>query len=175
MLKTRVITAVLLLAVLLPALFYPAPEPFCALALVFITAAGWEWGRLNGCRQPVSVLLAVTCLLLCLAAWALGWLWAPSRTLWLVVGAAWVLGSWLGVYFGSEIQDPVSLGLDMVMGCFLLAMVIGGQKNLRMLVIWGVAAVSSLLAHRYLPENSHVVVGALAGGVLGAVWMEKKK
>ena len=93
----------------------------------------------------------------------------------LALWAAWVLGSWLGVYFGSEIQDPVSLGLDMVMGCFLLAMVIGGQKNLRMLVIWSVAAVSSLLAHRYLPENSHVVVGALAGGVLGAVWMEKKK
>ena len=89
--------------------------------------------------------------------------------------AAWVLGSWLGVYFGSEIQDPVSLGLDMVMGCFLLAMVVGGQKNLRMLIIWSVAAVSSLLAYRYLPENSHVVVGALAGGLLGAVWMEKKK
>ncbi|MFJ4114888.1 AzlC family ABC transporter permease [Pseudomonas psychrophila] len=89
--------------------------------------------------------------------------------------AAWVLGSWLGVYFGSDIKDPVSLGLDMVMGCFLLAMVVGGQKNLRMLVIWSVAAASSLLAHRYLPENSHVVVGALAGGVLGAVWMEKKK
>ncbi|MBJ2258145.1 AzlC family ABC transporter permease [Pseudomonas psychrophila] len=89
--------------------------------------------------------------------------------------AAWVLGSWLGVYFGSDIKDPVSLGLDMVMGCFLLAMVVGGQKNLRMLVIWSVAATSSLLAHRYLPENSHVVVGALAGGVLGAVWMEKKK
>lgn len=88
--------------------------------------------------------------------------------------AAWVLGSWLGVYFGSEIKDPVSLGLDMVMGCFLLAMVVGGQKNLRMLIIWSVAAVSSLLAHRYLPDNSHVVVGALAGGLLGAVWMEKK-
>ena len=54
-------------------------------------------------------------------------------------------------------------------------MVIGGQKNLRMLIIWCVAAASSLLAYRYLPENSHVVVGALAGGVLGAVWMEKKK
>ena len=79
------------------------------------------------------------------------------------------------MYFGSDIKDPVSLGLDMVMGCFLLAMVVGGQKNLRMLVIWSVAAASSLLAHRYLPENSHVVVGALAGGVLGAVWMEKKK
>jgi len=89
--------------------------------------------------------------------------------------AAWGLGSWLGLYFGSAIQDPVSFGLDMVMGCFLLAMVVGGQKNLRMLVIWAVAAGSALLAYWYLPENSHVVVGALAGGLLGAVWMEKKK
>lgn len=68
----------------------------------------------------------------------------------------------------------MSLGLDMVMGCFLLAMVIGGQKNLRILVIWCVAAASSLLAYWYLPENSHVVVGALAGGILGAFWVEKK-
>ena len=92
MLKTRIITAVLLLAVLLPALFYNAPEPFCVLTLVFITAAGWEWGRLNGCRQPVSVALALVCLALCVGAWSLGWLEAPSRALWLGVGAAWVLG-----------------------------------------------------------------------------------
>ncbi|WP_166360268.1 AzlC family ABC transporter permease [Pseudomonas akapageensis] len=100
----------------------------------------------------------------------LGLLLGGGIALW----SAWALGSWLGLYFGSAIQDPVSLGLDMVMGCFLLAMVIGGQKNLRMLIIWSVAAGSSLLAYRYLPENSHVVVGALAGGLLGAVWMEKK-
>ena len=83
-----------------------------------------------------------------------------------------VLGSWLGVYFGSDIKDPVSLGLDMVMGCFLLAMVVGGQKNLRMLVIWAVAASAALAAYRYLPENSHVVAGALAGGLLGVMWTE---
>ncbi|MCW2270750.1 Inner membrane protein YgaZ [compost metagenome] len=100
----------------------------------------------------------------------LGLLFGGGLALW----SAWALGSWLGLVFGSAIQDPVSLGLDMVMGCFLLAMVIGGQKNLRMLVIWSVAAGSSLLAYAYLPENSHVVVGALAGGILGAVWMEKK-
>jgi len=68
----------------------------------------------------------------------------------------------------------------MVMGCFLLAMVIGGggggggQKNLRLWVIWAFAACASLLAYGYLPKNSHVVVGALAGGALGALWMEKK-
>lgn len=82
----------------------------------------------------------------------------------------WVLGTWLGIYFGNAVSDPKSLGLDMVMGCFLLAMVVGGEKNLRMLVIWAIAAISSLLAYWYLPENSHVIVGALAGGVAGTVW-----
>ncbi|MGE8110916.1 AzlC family ABC transporter permease [Pseudomonas sp. UBA4617] len=100
----------------------------------------------------------------------IGLLFGGGIALW----SAWTFGSWLGLYFGSAIHDPVSLGLDMVMGCFLLAMVIGGKKNLRMLIIWSVAAGASLLAYRYLPENSHVVAGALAGGLLGAVWMEKK-
>lgn len=99
----------------------------------------------------------------------IGVLLGGGIALWL----SWILGSWLGLFFGSAIQDPVSLGLDMVMGCFLLAMVVGGKKNPRTLLIWTVAAGSSLLAHRYLPPNSHVVVGAFAGGALGACWMEK--
>ena len=99
-----------------------------------------------------------------------GLLFGGGVALW----AAWCIGSWLGIYFGSALQNPVALGLDMVMGCFLLAMVAGGQKNVRIVVIWCVAAVTSLLAYVYLPENSHVVVGALAGGILGAVWMEKR-
>jgi CDP-diglyceride synthetase len=48
MLKQRVITALLLLLLLLPALFYQKPEPFYVLTLVFIAAAGWEWARMNG-------------------------------------------------------------------------------------------------------------------------------
>ena len=101
----------------------------------------------------------------------LGILFGGGLALW----TFWVLGTWLGIYFGSAIQDPVSLGLDMVMGCFLLAMVVGGKKNLRMVVIWIVAACASMLAYWYLPTNSHVVVGALSGGLLGALWMEKSK
>lgn len=61
------------------------------------------------------------------------------------------------------------------MGCFLLAMVAGGEKNLRILMIWVVAAGASLLAYWYLPDNSHVVVGALAGGLLGTFWPEKRR
>ncbi|HCE1956810.1 TPA: AzlC family ABC transporter permease [Vibrio parahaemolyticus] len=86
----------------------------------------------------------------------------------------WIVGTWMGIYFGGAIKDPVSLGLDMVMGCFLLSMVAGGPKNLRIFAIWSMAAASSLMAYWYLPENSHVVVGAIAGGILGACWKEKK-
>lgn len=44
----RIVTAVVLLAFLLPALFAPWGWPFAALTLLFVAAAGWEWGRLNG-------------------------------------------------------------------------------------------------------------------------------
>lgn len=87
----------------------------------------------------------------------------------LALWSFWIVGTWLGIHFGNAISDPASLGLDMVMGCFLLAMVVGGERNLRMLVIWSIAAIASLLAYWYLPENSHVVVGALAGGLAGMI------
>jgi CDP-diglyceride synthetase len=48
MLQQRIITALVLLAILLPALFYPSPEPFMLVALVLICLAAWEWGQLNG-------------------------------------------------------------------------------------------------------------------------------
>ncbi|ENO88501.1 AzlC family ABC transporter permease [Thauera linaloolentis] len=101
----------------------------------------------------------------------LGMLLGGGLALWLF----WVLGTWLGTQIGDVIADARRWGLDMVMGCFLLAMVAGERKSLRTLVIWAVAACSSLAACRYLPENSHVMAGALAGGVLGMAWTEQSR
>lgn len=96
MLKQRIITALILLAILLPALFYPAPEPFVAIVLVLIAAGAWEWGRLNGCGQAASLALAAACVALCGLAWLAGWLAQPLPALWSLWGAAWVLGgAWL--------------------------------------------------------------------------------
>jgi branched chain amino acid efflux pump len=92
----------------------------------------------------------------------------------LAIWLAWIIGTWLGVYFGGLLQNPKSLGLDMVLGCFLLAMALGGNKSPRTLVAWLVAAVSSLAAWKWLPPNMHVVIGALAGGAIGFFWLEKK-
>jgi len=91
MLKQRVITALVLLAILLPALFYPQPQPFCALLLIFIAAAGWEWGRLNGLAAWSSLACGAVCLALCGAAWWSGLLGQSLPQLWTVAGTAWVL------------------------------------------------------------------------------------
>ncbi len=91
MLKQRVITAIVLLAVLLPALFYSTPFPFCLVALVLIAAGGWEWGRLNGCGQGFSIFLASATAGLCVLAWYFGLLEKPLQMLWVFAGAAWVM------------------------------------------------------------------------------------
>jgi phosphatidate cytidylyltransferase len=96
MLKQRVITAIVLLAILLPALFYTTPQPFCAVALVLIAAGAWEWGRLNGYGQGTSVGLGVLCVVACVLSWYGGLLEKPLPMLWTGAGAAWVLtGGWL--------------------------------------------------------------------------------
>lgn len=100
----------------------------------------------------------------------LGLLFGGGLALW----SFWVIGSWLGIYIGGFLSDPKGIGLDVVMGCFLLAILLGGEKNLRMVVIWTIAGVSSLMAYWYLPENSHVIVGALAGGFAGLCLKEVK-
>ncbi len=92
MLKQRIITAVLLLAILLPALFWPSPVPFALVVLVLLAAGAWEWGRLNGSSQVGSVACAMACLALCLLSWTTGLVARPLPPLWLLASALWVLG-----------------------------------------------------------------------------------
>ena len=91
MLKQRVITALVLMAVLLPALFARQAWPFALLSLLLMAAAGWEWGRLNGARAfavPMGVLLALACA----AALRAGWSDAPPSLVWWLATLVWVLG-----------------------------------------------------------------------------------
>ena len=92
MLKQRIITALALLAVLLPALFYPSYVPFAAVMLALIGAAAWEWGRLNGYGPRMSLFLGLEMVLLCALSWWLGLLQMQLTLAWTLAGAAWVLG-----------------------------------------------------------------------------------
>ncbi len=122
MLKQRVITAIVLLLILLPALFYPSPAPFCAVALILIGAGGWEWGLLNGLKQVGAVLVALACCVLCLGAWWFGLLQMPFRwpAIWLFAGAFWVLvGTWL-LYGGVPQWGKINQAVRLIGGVLVL-------------------------------------------------------
>lgn len=91
MLKQRIITALVLLAVLLPALFYPSIEPFVLLTLLLIVAAGWEWARLNGCAPVAAKAIGLGLGVALALFWMAGGLAQSWRSLWLGIGVLWVL------------------------------------------------------------------------------------
>lgn len=118
MLKQRVITAFVLLLVLLPAMFYHSPVPFCAIALLLIGASAWEWTRLNGYGSVVSIFAGFFSLVVCAAMWQLGLLDKSLPLLWLFAGSVWVLaGAWVlrrGVSAWSGHPRVIRLTLGLV-------------------------------------------------------------
>jgi phosphatidate cytidylyltransferase len=157
MLKQRVITAVVLLAILLPALFWRTPQPFLAITLLLIAAGGWEWGRLCGLGQGANVGLGVITLVLCVLAWWLDWPSHPSAMLWIVVGALWVLAGAALVKAGVDGWPRIPRGLRVVGGVLALvlawlamaqARVIGVNFLLSILVLVWVADIFAYFAGR---------------------------
>lgn len=90
MLKQRVVTALALLAVLLPALFHDDPRAFTAVTLLLMAAAAWEWARLNQFGAASAWATGALCVCLCALAWAAGWLNQRLTGLWLAASVAWV-------------------------------------------------------------------------------------
>lgn len=159
MLKQRIITALALLALLLPALFADHPEPFALLTLLLIAAGAWEWGRMNGLSGLSSLLSGALALVLCAAGWLGGGLTQPQPTLWLLTGSAWVLlGAWMllrGVPGWS--QWPVALRWPIGLMALCLAWLamaqarwIGANFLLSVLVLVWAADVFAYFAGRAL-------------------------
>lgn len=119
MLLPRVITALVLLAILLPALFAGSPWPFALLTLVMIAAAGWEWSRLNGRAGLTAVMLGGLLALACgLSLLTLGlqavpaWCWWLAGGLWVLGGARALAG---GVAGWPRLSQPLRLGLGLLL------------------------------------------------------------
>jgi phosphatidate cytidylyltransferase len=119
MLKQRVITALVLMAILLPALFARQAWPFALLSLALMAAAGWEWGRLNGARAmaiSMGVLLALAC---AAALWA-GWSDAPPSLVWWLATLVWVLGGAFALRGGPAAWPLLPAPARCVIGLLLL-------------------------------------------------------
>jgi len=120
MLKQRVITALVLVALLLPAIFAAHAEPLAGLTLVLIAAGAWEWGRLNGLAMRGALRVAAVCLTLCLFTWSASWAYHVPALLWPLTGVFWVLaGAWL-LRHGVPGWPTVSRALRLVAGVVAL-------------------------------------------------------
>jgi len=159
MLKQRVITAFILLLILLPALFYRSPVPFCVIALLMIATGAWEWARLNGCGQLASLLFGVVCISACSMAWYVGMLDQSLTMLWTLAGALWVLaGAWV-LRSGVDAWATYPRAIRLVLGLFTLwlawlavaqARVIGINFLLSILMLVWVADVFAYFSGRAL-------------------------
>ena len=121
MLRERVITALVLLALLIPAVLAHSPVPFALFTLVLMAAAGWEWARL--CQLPRAACILGGAALGAACAWLgpLGLDLRPPTWAWGVVTALWVLGGGAMLRAGPPRVATWPRGLRFVIGWALLA------------------------------------------------------
>lgn len=136
MLKTRIITAVLLFSFFISALFYLPPSGWVMFCTLTAALAAWEWGalmRLGGAlRFSLGVMLIFICAAVAAlepvalglepgfneAAWRLGrWFYLPAAAFWLLGVPLWMRYRWLlpkslfGLTIGMVLILPTWLAL----------------------------------------------------------------
>ncbi|PKO87080.1 MAG: phosphatidate cytidylyltransferase [Betaproteobacteria bacterium HGW-Betaproteobacteria-12] len=133
MLKTRVITALALMALLLPSLFWLPQSGWALLIALFIGVAAWEWGALLGWGKTARIMLgggtAMICAALALVApaaigsagFAPGQPWVKvfylfSAIFWCLVIPFWLRNKWTlggvaGVLVGAVVLLPTWLAM----------------------------------------------------------------
>lgn len=120
MLLQRVITALLMLAILLPAIFYHSLVPFGIVTLLLISAGGWEWARLNQFSNRFALVVGVVCALVFAASWQYGWTARPVGLLWLTVGSSWILVGVGLLNVGVSSWAVVPKGIRLIGGLFAI-------------------------------------------------------
>lgn len=161
MLKQRVITALIMLAIVLPTLFFRSPWPFCALALLFIAAGAWEWATLNGMKPVGAFSFAGLFIILAAIGWYLGFIDRPLPVLWILASGFWVLiSAWLlktGVSGWAQI--PVTLRRIGGMLALLLAWLAVAQARVQ-----GVNFLMSVLTLVWVADSFAYFAGRTWGG-----------
>lgn len=123
MLRQRILTALVLLAILLPALFAASPWPFALLTLLLVGAAAWEWARLNGLGAAASLLSGCGLGALGLAALAVYTEVPPlPAAAWWLALVAWVAGGALALRGGVGGWPRLPRAVRWLVGMLMLAL-----------------------------------------------------
>ena len=130
MLKTRVITALVLLVLFLAALFWLSPRAWAAFAGLMVAPAAWEWGKLIKLRPVACGLYVVLVAAVCASLFGLAQgnaaaaqrgaqtaAYLAAGLFWLIVVPLWLWRSWLprsrwlGALAGLVVLVPTWLAL----------------------------------------------------------------
>ncbi len=165
MLAKRVITAVLLLLVLLPAIFLAPPWVWGAVSLAFLTAAGFEWGRLlappaqdaRGLRRAggLAFALAVAGGIMLMLREARPW---PG---WVLPAVMFALTAWWLIAGVAHLRrhDPRAFGGSLIAGLLLLGCWIALDELRRI----GPAALISAMAVVWVADIAAYFAGRAFG------------
>ncbi|MDR2238959.1 MAG: phosphatidate cytidylyltransferase [Zoogloeaceae bacterium] len=152
MLRTRIITALALLAVFLVTLFVlPKPYPaivFAALAVLM----GWEWTGLMSADRNGRFIFAAVILLSCLVIYRdfypdFNKLWLLSAAFWLLLAPFWLRRGWrISGSFWKEIAGYLT-GLIVIMPIWAAVTALQEQTPWWLLAVMGVVWVADISAY----------------------------
>ena len=123
MLRERVITALVLLALLIPAVMARSPLPFALLTIILIGAAGWEWGRPCGLPRAAAIVSGVLLGLACAAIAPLGGGIGGvefSGAAWGAIAVLWIVGGALALRAGPDGFRQLNAVVRFVVGWVLI-------------------------------------------------------
>jgi 4-azaleucine resistance transporter AzlC len=85
----------------------------------------------------------------------------------LMLVAPWLGGTGLGHWMGAAIQDPARWGLDFVTVALMATMLMGLWKGKSQLRAWVTAALIASVTAWWLPGKWYILLGSIAGSVVG--------
>lgn len=181
MLKQRILTALVLLGILIPALFHSDPFWIAFAGMVLVSAAAWEWGRLNQLGFFSALWMTGLCIIFCSLVWQFNLFQFFNRSFWLLLGGLWVLMAGFllagGVQRWSRIPFVLRCGVGVLLLCCtwlaLMASRIFSIDFLMsvLLVVW-MADIAAYFAGKAFGKNKlalHISPGKTWEGVAGAV------
>lgn len=195
MLRHRILTAIVLLALLVPAMVLRDPWLFEMLTLLMIGAAGWEWARLNGLPRGLAPLaFGAVLVLMCMSGGgsvlAFDAYGVRHNIKWIL--PLWLVGGTLALGMGpngwQRLPAVLRLALGLVLLCAgWLALFIGRMEGLNFLlsamcIVW-VADIAAYFGGRAFGRRKlaptispgktweGAISGALGVMLLAAGWM----
>jgi phosphatidate cytidylyltransferase len=121
MLRERILTALVLLAILVPAVLARNPAWFELVTLALMAAAGWEWARLCQLGRVGSIAAGAALGVACAYVGPLGLALPIPAWAWGVVTAVWVVGGGMALRAGPQRLAQWPRAARFLVGWLLLA------------------------------------------------------